>query len=63
MRSAGGLTADRGAPSGSTLQLIIRAKATATSEFYYFDNVKVAGVVQSTVNAVAGTPPPALRPL
>lgn len=29
--------------SGSTVQIIIRAKATATDEYYYFDNVTVSG--------------------
>ncbi|MBS1565159.1 MAG: T9SS type A sorting domain-containing protein, partial [Bacteroidetes bacterium] len=28
--------------SGSTVQIIIRAKATATDEYYFFDNVKIS---------------------
>jgi hypothetical protein len=30
--------------SGSTVQIVIRARATGTDEFYYFDNVTVAAV-------------------
>ncbi|WP_344812477.1 hypothetical protein, partial [Chitinophaga oryziterrae] len=30
--------------SGNTLQIIVRGRATGTDEFYYFDNVKMAGV-------------------
>lgn len=34
--------------SGSTLQIIVRARASAIDEFYYFDNVTVSGVAGCT---------------
>ncbi len=43
-----------GAISGSTVQIIIRAKATATDEFYYFDNVTVMGASTCTGDAPVG---------
>ncbi|SFE06872.1 hypothetical protein SAMN05518672_104360 [Chitinophaga sp. CF118] len=30
--------------SGNTIQIVVRARATGNDEFYYFDNVKMAGV-------------------
>jgi len=42
-----------GSLSGSSLQIIIKGKATATSEYYFFDNVKVTGTIQSSVDASA----------
>jgi len=42
-----------GLSTGTSLQLVIRARATGTDEFYYVDNVKVTGV-----DAVAGVSGP-----
>jgi hypothetical protein len=56
--SATSTTVTKDSLSGSTLRIIIRARATATDEFYFFDNVKVAGVDQVPVDAdaaVSGT--------
>lgn len=39
--------------NGSTLQVIVRARATATDEFYFFDNVIVTGVNPIAVDAAA----------
>ncbi|MBO9561277.1 MAG: hypothetical protein J7621_00830 [Niastella sp.] len=39
--------------SGTTLQVIVRARATATDEFYFFDNVIVTGVNPAAVDALA----------
>lgn len=39
--------------SGSTLQIIVRARATATDEFYFFDNVTVSGTDQVIIDADA----------
>ena len=39
--------------SGSTLQIIVRARATAADEYYYFDNVTVAGETACTADAAA----------
>ncbi|NII25372.1 hypothetical protein HB364_09785 [Pseudoflavitalea sp. X16] len=39
--------------SGSMLQIIVRARATATDEFYFFDNVAVSGTDQVTIDADA----------
>ncbi|WP_143011644.1 hypothetical protein, partial [Chitinophaga filiformis] len=39
--------------SGSSLQLVIRARATGTDEFYYIDNVKVTGTPTGTLTATA----------
>jgi len=47
-------TVSIGSLSGRTLQIIIRAKATATSEFYYFDNIKVSGLTSIDATATAG---------
>ena len=46
--------ASTGTISGATIQIIIRAKATATDEFYFFDNVTVAGTDACTANAPVG---------
>lgn len=51
--STSNTTVTVGSLAGSTLEVIIRARATAADEFYYFDNVQVNGTAQSTVNAVA----------
>lgn len=40
--------------SGSTLQIIVRARATGSDEFYYFDNVQVIANSPSHVSATAG---------
>ena len=45
-------TASTGPLSGSTVQIIIRARATESNEFYYFDNVTVTGA--SGVDLQAG---------
>jgi len=42
-----------GTISGSTLQIIVRAKATATDEFYYFDDITVSGETACTADAFA----------
>lgn len=39
--------------NGSTLQIVVRARATATDEFYFFDNVTVSGTDQVTIDADA----------
>jgi hypothetical protein len=39
--------------SGNTIQIIVRARATGNDEFYYFDNVKVAGVDPAVTLATA----------
>ncbi|WP_149696407.1 hypothetical protein, partial [Chitinophaga sp. CF418] len=39
--------------SGNSLQLVIRARATGTDEFYYVDNVKVTGTPTGTLTANA----------
>ncbi|SEW25552.1 hypothetical protein SAMN05428988_3649 [Chitinophaga sp. YR573] len=39
--------------SGNTLQIVVRARATGTDEFYYFDNVKMAGVDPAVTLATA----------
>jgi hypothetical protein len=42
-------------PNGnySTLQIIVRSRATANDEFYYFDNMQVVATTQSVLDAVA----------
>jgi len=40
--------------SGSTLQIVVRARATGSDEFYYFDNVQVSGASTLTTLASAG---------
>jgi hypothetical protein len=42
-----------GSLSGSSLRIIVRARATGNDEFYHFDNVTVAGADQNTLTAVA----------
>jgi hypothetical protein len=49
VRSTGGL----GSLTGSTIMVIIRARATATDEYYYFDNVKVSGQATVDIQPVA----------
>gem|GEM_PF-366829 len=39
--------------SGTSLQIVIRARATGTDEFYYIDNVKIAGAAVSDLTATA----------
>jgi len=39
--------------NGSTLRVIIKTSDSDSSERYYFDNIKVVGTAQSTLNAVA----------
>ncbi|HSC39687.1 MAG TPA: hypothetical protein VLD19_17500, partial [Chitinophagaceae bacterium] len=42
-----------GGLSGSTLQIVVRARATGSDEFYYFDSIKVAASSIDTVNVTA----------
>jgi len=42
-----------GAISGNAVQIIVRGRATAADEYYYFDNVTVAGNTACTVDATA----------
>jgi hypothetical protein len=46
-----GTTVSKGALSGSTVQIIVKARATGSDEFYYFDNVKVIGSGQIDASA------------
>ena len=39
--------------SGNSVQIIIRGRATAADEYYYFDNVTAAGINTCTANASA----------
>jgi hypothetical protein len=39
--------------NGTSLQIVVRARATGNDEFYYFDNVQVGGTTLPSVNAVA----------
>jgi len=41
-----------GAISGATLQIIIRSRASATNEFYYFDNIRVSGTAGCTAEDI-----------
>jgi hypothetical protein len=47
-----------GTLTGTSLQIIIKARATGSDEFYYFDNVKVVGATQTSVNASASVSGP-----
>jgi hypothetical protein len=42
-----------GSLSGTSLQIIVRARATGSDEFYYFDNVQVSATAQSNISAIA----------
>jgi len=42
-----------GSLSGTSLQIIVRARATGSDEFYYFDNVQVSANDQSNISAIA----------
>jgi hypothetical protein len=44
-----------GSLSGSSLRIIVHAKATGNDEFYHFDNITVAGADQSTLSVIAAT--------
>ncbi|WPV66119.1 T9SS type A sorting domain-containing protein [Chitinophaga sp. LS1] len=44
-------------PTGNTLQIVVRARATGTDEFYYFDNVKIAAVDPAVTLATAVSGP------
>jgi len=51
--SAAGITINTtGSISGSTLQIIVRTRATATDEFYYFDNITASGTAGCTENDI-----------
>jgi trimeric autotransporter adhesin len=39
--------------NGTSLQIVVRARATGNDEFYYFDNVQAIGTTLPSVNAVA----------
>ena len=39
--------------TGNTVQIIVRGRATAADEYYYFDDVTVAGINACTANATA----------
>ncbi|HSC37851.1 MAG TPA: hypothetical protein VLD19_08275, partial [Chitinophagaceae bacterium] len=39
--------------TGNTVQIIVRGRATAADEYYYFDNVTVAGINACTTDATA----------
>ena len=39
--------------SGTSLRIVVRARATGNDEFYYFDNVQATGTTLPPVNAVA----------
>jgi len=39
--------------NASTLQIVVRAKATGNDEFYYFDNIQAVATGPSSLNAVA----------
>ncbi|WP_282087470.1 T9SS type A sorting domain-containing protein [Aquimarina algiphila] len=49
--STSGKEVSIGSLNGSSLQIIVKSRTTHSSEFYYFDNVKVVGL--STVDATA----------
>uniref|UniRef100_UPI00232B4713 hypothetical protein n=1 Tax=Aquimarina algiphila TaxID=2047982 RepID=UPI00232B4713 len=49
--STSGKEVSIGSLNGSSLQIIVKSRTTHSSEFYYFDNVKVVGI--STVDATA----------
>jgi hypothetical protein len=42
-----------GSLSGSSLRIIVRARATGNDEFYHFDNVTVSGSDQNTLSVIA----------
>lgn len=39
--------------NGTSLQIVVRARATGNDEFYYFDNVQVVGTTPTGINVVA----------
>ncbi|HEX6429857.1 MAG TPA: T9SS type A sorting domain-containing protein [Niastella sp.] len=39
--------------SGTSLQIVVRTRATANDEFYYFDNVQVVATSSTSLNAIA----------
>jgi hypothetical protein len=43
-----------GSLSGNNIQIIVRARATGSDEFYYFDNVQVSGATPVNATATAG---------
>lgn len=51
--SAAFTTVVSGALTGSSLQVIIRSRASATDEYYYFDNVKIIALQSINVQATA----------
>jgi hypothetical protein len=53
--STANTTVSIGSLSGTNLQVVIRARATGSDEFYYFDNVKVSGVPVSSSHTVSAS--------
>ncbi|MBK6267345.1 PKD domain-containing protein, partial [Marivirga sp. S37H4] len=49
--SSDATTVSSGKLNGSTLQVIIKGRTTATDELYYFDNVELASTVTATASA------------
>lgn len=47
------LTVNSGPLSGSTIQIVIRARNSHSTERYYFDNVTLTGTESAAVNAIA----------
>jgi len=45
-----------GGLSGASLQIIVKARATGSDEFYYFDSVKVMAASTDTINVTASAP-------
>jgi hypothetical protein len=46
------------AVSGSTLQIIVKARATGSDEFYYFDNVRITATTPGDISASASVSGP-----
>ncbi|MDO6429447.1 hypothetical protein Q4E93_02530 [Flavitalea sp. BT771] len=44
-----------GSLSGTNLQIIVRARATGSDEFYYFDNVQVSAISGGNISATASS--------
>ncbi len=47
-----------GSLNGSTLQVMVKSRTTSFDEFFYFDNVKVSGILQTSVTATASNSGP-----
>ena len=44
-----------GSLNGTSLQIVVRARASGSDEFYYFDNVQVSGISSENAVATGGT--------